>query len=48
MSVINMIIVTKDIVTNGNYNYDHGYVNGTYDGDNGFHSHVIMPFIYAS
>jgi hypothetical protein len=38
MSVINMIIVT-----NGNYNYDHGYVYGTYDRDNGFYNHVIMP-----
>jgi len=33
MNVINMIIATKDIVTNGSYNYDHGYVYGTYDGD---------------
>ncbi len=33
MSVINMIIITKDIVTNGSYNYDHKYVYGTYDRD---------------
>jgi len=33
MSVINMIIITKDIVTNGSYDYDHVYVYGTYDKD---------------
>jgi hypothetical protein len=24
-NVVNMIIVAKDVVVNGNYDYDHGY-----------------------
>jgi hypothetical protein len=42
MSVINMIIATKDIVANS-YDYNHGYVMAHMMGTFGFHSHVIMP-----